>query len=81
MFILRTFVRGEMKSEIFLYGRFIYGHRLGRYFCPDDLNLKMQQKTGAIWLLFAFGGLASVSRHFQRRIYWQAISHPHGTWL
>lgn len=53
----RTQVRGEMKSEIFLYGHFFYGHRLGRYVRPDDLNKRRSKKTGAIRLLFAFGDL------------------------
>ncbi|EFE09968.1 hypothetical protein CIT292_06133 [Citrobacter youngae ATCC 29220] len=43
-----------MKSEIFLYGHFFYGHRLGRYVRPDDLNKRRSKKTGAIRLLFAF---------------------------
>ena len=41
----RTQVRGEMKSEIFLYGHFFYGHRLGRYVRPDDLNKRRSKKN------------------------------------
>lgn len=33
-----------MKREIFLYGHFIYGHRLGRYFRPDDLKVQCKEK-------------------------------------
>lgn len=50
-------LRGEMKREIFLYGHFFYGHRMGRYFCPDDLEDTDAKKTGALWLLFAFVGM------------------------
>lgn len=37
-------VRGEMRREIFLYGHFIYGHHLGRYFRLDDLKAQWREK-------------------------------------
>lgn len=42
-----------MSREIFLNGHFFYGHRLGRYFRPDDLALTVLKK-GAFRLLFLF---------------------------
>jgi hypothetical protein len=36
-----------MSREILYYGRIFYGHRLGRYFCPDDLSTARVKKTGA----------------------------------
>ena len=36
-----------MSREILYYGRIFYGHRLGRYFCPDDLSTARVKKAGA----------------------------------
>lgn len=40
-----------MSREIFFNGHFFYGHRLGRYFRPDDLALTVLKK-GASWAPF-----------------------------
>ena len=64
--------RGVMSREILLYGPLFYGHRLGRYFCPDDLTAAVS-KTGAFMLPFYFAvlpaaQLAEASRPSARNI-------------
>lgn len=47
-----------MSREILFNGHFFYGHRLGRYFRPDDLAITMLKKREPAGSRFSFVAFA-----------------------
>ncbi len=58
-----------MSREILFYGPLFYGHRLGRYFCPDDLDCSGVKKREPSCSRFYFAVLpAALARGGQQTI-------------